>query len=662
MLEAQPALLADDGGGAILERALIREFTIAAAEDVGALGADHEAGAGLLDAATAIASAAEAMIAFDEASLRSAINRANAGGPRVILLSGGDRRIDLSRRLPPIQREGAVLSGGGWTIDATGLQAGIAVEAPDVRIDGIAVAGAAGTGIVLRNADNASVANVRLEGNGRGLSVERSAGVRLDAVVAMGNAGPGVVFGLGAAGSLSGSRIGLDPAGSPAGNAGPGVLITASAGDVVIGPPGPRPPSVPADRRELGLLPQADIPPRSGPAHAITGAVTIGGLPAPPGSEVELILDRLPLGAFPLDERGRFSASAPGPGTLIRFRINGIALPERVRFEPGGSTRVVLDAAPPGRVLRADDAGGNRIAGNAGPGIQIDGGSDDGRDVWGNRIWDNDGGAISLRATPAGAAPPSISSVEFDGEAAAIRGSADGAWADLYGSAGGTPHRYLGTAPISGGRFALEGVMVGDFVEFFVIAHDSRGRASPGAEIWSGPPPPSISLAEPASGSVLGGARVRICGENLAAGGRPATRVFFGALEAESASAGSECIEAVAPAAGEGLVDVTMLRGDGRIAAVPLGFEYERVRLVELEPGANLVSWSGPSAAVPLTLGGLAELEPRLYAWNAGPGEWLSYSTRVPHRLNTLRTLDTGQAVWVFLDSPDPAVWRQPLP
>ena len=662
MLEAQPALLAADGGGAAVERDLIRGFVIGAAMDVGALGVDHEAGAGLLDAATAIASAADALVAGDEASLRAAINRANAGGPRTILLSGGDGVITLAERLPPITRAGTVLSGGGWTIEAPGLAAGLAIEAEDVRIDGIAVVDAFGTGIVLRNADRAVVDGVRLEGNGRGLSVERSAGVRLSDISAVGNRGPGVVFGLGAAGALSSSRIGVGPAGGAVGNGGAGVLITASAGDVAIGPSGGRPPSAAADSHELGALPDADIPPRSGAPHAISGTATVGGLPAPPGSSVELILDRAPLGEYPLDEQGRFTASVPGPGTLIRFRVNGAAVAERIRFEPGGATRVALDAAPPGRVLGADDAGGNRIANNAGAGVQIDAGSDDGRDVWGNRIWDNGDGAIALRGQADDAAPPSIASVEFGGDSASIRGASNGAWVDVYGSAGGEPHRYLGTAPAAGGRFALEGVVVGDFTEFSVIEHDPRGRAVPGGAVWSGPPPPVIARAAPVSGSVLGGGRVQICGEALTAAGRSATRVFFGAIEADLPLVGRECIEAVAPAADEGLVDITLLRGDGRIAAVPLGFEYERVRLVELEPGGNLVSWSGPTAAVPLTLGGLAELEPRLYAWDAAAAEWLSYSTRVPHRLNTLRTLSTGQAVWVFVDSLAGAVWRQPLP
>ena len=54
MLEAQPALLAADGGNPLLERRLIRDILIATAQDVPPSGLDPASGAGLVDAVAAL--------------------------------------------------------------------------------------------------------------------------------------------------------------------------------------------------------------------------------------------------------------------------------------------------------------------------------------------------------------------------------------------------------------------------------------------------------------------------------------------------------------------------------------------------------------------------------------------------------------------------------
>ena len=655
LLSAQPALLAGDGGDAGLERRLVRDLLLGSAEDIGNLGLDDASGAGAVDAFEAVARAAGAQI-VDAAgpTLTAAINRVNRGGTPLILLSGEG---SVSAPLPALTRDGAVISGAGWTIDAEGTPYGLVVEGDGVQLQGLRIINADRAGLMLLDADDAEVGGVELAGNGIGLIVDGSERVRIDGIRAVANAGAGVMFAAGSSGWLSNSLIGLGADGEPDGNGGAGVLIAEGAGDVVVGPPLPpsaRRSNVPAADRAapLGVLPIAEIEPRSGAAHVIRGSLTIDGFPAPPQTSIDVFLDRRFAGSFLVGDAGRFSAAATGPGRVIRFSIDGVPAPASVSFEAGGEGEVSLAVGSPGRLEPASAAGGNRIMHNGGAAVEIlgEGGA---RDIWANEVLANAGGLLAPLPSS-----DLITTVAFDGDAATIRGSArDGAArVDLYAGRSGEPARYIGTAPASAGRFELADVIVGDADEFLAVASDAAGIAQI-SQPHHARPAPTIDSVSPAVGSTLADETVSICGNNL----NEDMQVFFGGARAEAAGYEDGCLEVATAPAPAGIVDVAVRRADGRTAIARRAYEYRHVRSVTLQPGGNFVAWTGPNAAVALALGGIAALNPRLFAWDAGDEVWLRYSTLVPNRFNTLRELRTGQAIWLYIELDEPVEWLQPL-
>ena len=660
LLAAQPALLAADGGDAIVERALVRRFLLESADDIGQLGRDHESGAGAVSARNAIVRAAgAAVVGAGGLSLRAAIERVNAGGTPAILFAGDGGEIVLAEPLPALRRQGAVIDGSGWTIHAMGGEHGLVIEADGAEVHGLRISGAAGAGLAVRDAEGAVVSGVTSDGNGAGILIE-NASVRITDATVIGNFGPGVTFGAGASGFLSNSRIGISQTGAPDGNGGTGVVVAEDAGDVVIGPalpPGARPenPSESAAAPPLGLLEIAELEPRAGAAQTIRGTVQIDGLPAPAGTEVEVILDRRSIGAFSVSADASFTAAVVGPGRSVRFRAAGVTVADEIAFEAGGAAEVVLEAGSPGRLLAADAAGGNDIAYNGGAGAALAGG-DSARDIWGNRIWSN---ASQIADLPVANL---INGVSFAGDAATVRGRVTASAAtrvDVYAARAGEPAEYIGTAAPERGRFELANVITEDADQFSVIVSGPNGALQAGRPFEVNPPP-LIWLVAPVAGSTLGGETVEVCGDDLAAGND--TRVFLGQAEAEVLGFTDGCLLAQSAPAAAGEVDVAIRRADGRTAILHDAYEYRSARSVTLHPGANLVAWTGPTANTALALGDIAALNPRVFSWDADGQLWLRYSTQVPNRFNTLRQLRTGQALWLYLDGDESVEWLQPLP
>ncbi|MCY3733646.1 MAG: hypothetical protein OXG42_05145, partial [Chloroflexi bacterium] len=88
---------------------------------------------------------------------------------------------------------------------------------------------------------------------------------------------------------------------------------------------------------------------------------------------------------------------------------------------------------------------------------------------------------------------------------------------------------------------------------------------------------------------------------------------------------------------------------------------YRAERIVRLRQGWNFVTWSGSTTRVTNALAPLAGAALDVYSWDAIQQQWRLFSTSLPPRLNTLRTISHDQPLWIFLDSAD-VDWLQPSP
>ena len=691
LLEAQPSLLARDGGTASVERGIFREVLLETAIDIGAAGRDAQSGAGRIDAVDSIAAARERIALVTSAAdrgagtLRAAIEAVNAGEARYIAFDGlasGDAAaqgvITLESALPALERDGAVLDGAGWRLDARNAAVGLIIAGAGATLAGIEVVGASDAGVVVSGA-GARLVGVRAERNGRGVVIG-AAGASLEGVVAAGNRGPGVVAAAGGSGRIRGSWIGLERDGRANGNAGAGVLVEAGAGLVVVGAAEATQLTVGAANGAAPIAPLglAALEPRSGGVHLLRGTLLIDGLPAPAGTVLDLWLDRRSAGSATVGAAGWFEASAAGPGKRIRFSVDGAALEEQLDFAPEGSSQLLLRARAMSGAA-ADWGGGNRIAYNAGAALAAAGNASGstsggasggmsgsvGATLRGNEIWSNGGGWIGRDDE---AAAPRIAQLSFARGAATLRGAAPGAaTVDLYGARGAAAARYLGSAaahylgsaPVRDGAFRFARIDVGELDRFWVVAHDARGAALGASAGWAFAPAPRIAGVSPEAGGYGGGELITISGSRFRVG-EGAPRVFVGGAEASVLSADGETIVASAPATEwRGATDVAVLRSDGRAARAAEAYRYDEMRRVSLRAGWNAVSWLGPPTRITAALAPIAQEALRAYAWDAAEQRWLAFSPDAPAAVNTLRRLETGAIVWLLVAGE--VVWGQPL-
>ena len=664
VLEAQGALLAADGGSAALERRLLRELLLDTAVDIGAEGRDSRSGTGRIDAEAALDAAQRRIVRVSSAadhgasSLRDAISAMNAGEAEYIAFDGSleQRVITLESPLPAVQRDGAVIDGAGWRIDARNVAVGLTIAAAEVTLAGLEVVGAADAGLALSGAD-ARVIGVRAARNGRGVVVT-GARATLEQIVAVGNRGAGVVAEAGSSGQIGDSWIGVERDDSPNGNSGPGVLVQADAGAWRIGAAqaaGRRAAQAPPPIAPL-YLPALET--RSGGQHRIQGVLLIDGLPAPRGASVDLWLDRRPAGSAVVGEDGQFQAAVAGPGALIRFSAHGATAAERVTFEPGEASYAVvrlsdiLSAPPP--------AGGNRIAHNLGPAVAA--AASTSVTVRANLIRANQGGWIARDGANGASGTPRIIELAFASGAAELSGLAPGAASvDLYAARGAQPPRYLAGASVGGGAFRFARLELGEADRFWVVAHDAAGSALAASPGWSAAAPPAISDVSPPIGGYTGGEPISISGERFRVDDQP-PRVFIGGAEAALRSADNERLVVESPAADwRGPTDLTVLRSDGRLATLRDAFAYDELRRVTLESGWNTVTWFGPPTRITAAIAPIAQAVRSVFAWDAAAGRWLAFSPDVPGSLNTLRQLPGGAVLWVYNDSPEAVIWPQPL-
>ena len=662
LLEAQPALLAADGGTPLLERRLLRELLLGTAIDIGPAGLDLRSGAGRLDAEAALQAAQRRVARVTSSAdsgadtLRAAIERVNAGEADYIAFDEGveQRVITLESPLPALERNGATLDGAGWRLDASAVDVGLELNGVNATLAGLEVVGAAEAGVRINGA-NARVLDLRAARNGYGL-VAAASRTALDSVVVVGSRSHGVVVRAGSSGQLSGSHIGVERSGAANGNGGAGVLVEAEAGAWIIGASAAPSRAARDAPPPIAPLLLQELHTRSGEQHLLRGILLIDGLPAPRGTRVDLWLDRRAAGSARVDEAGRFEAAVVGPGILIRFSVQSAVIEEHVDFLPGGDSHHLLRLST-GR-LPLELEGGNRIAHNPGPALAIVAEAD--VTLRGNLIWSNTGGWLARGG--AEPAAPRITALTFTRGAAELRGLAPmAASVDLYGARGASVPRYLTTAPVVDGDVYIAGLDLGDADRFWLVSHDAAGGALAASRGWSAAARPVITAVSPPIGGYTGGEPITIVGERFRVADQP-PQVFIGGSEAPLRSIENGRIVVDAPAANWiGPTDVTVLRSDGRLATLRSAYVYDRLRRVALRGGWNTTVWLGPPTRITAAIAAISHLARRVFVWDAASQEWLAFSPDVPTSLNTLRRLPTGTVLWIYIEGADRVIWPQPL-
>ena len=654
LLEAQPALLAADGGSALLERQLIRDLLTDTARDLPPTGVDQASGAGLIDADAAIAAAigrvAVVTSAADTgpATLREALETE----AEVVLLSGDSdgQTIVLQRRLPTVA-DGAIVDGANWTLDASAVDVGIELGRA-AQLWGLSVTGATNAGIVL-SGRNGRLVDVEASDNAIGVRVD-AGGALISSLSAERNAAHGLVVADGGSATVSGSRF--------ANNLGAGIQVHPAAGNVVIAPADSPPAAVKVSDQVIPIAPHASaaLEPRQDLSQQISGYVTIDGLPAAADARLDVYLDRRLAASVGLDDLGGFNVTVTGPGEELRFAVDDAPLDHREPFVAGADASLTLGAVSQETASVAElDGRANQIHDNQ-IGIEImpvDARRAGRRVVWGNEM---SGNATSLSSE---LRAPTIAAASWTSSGLSARGVARGASAvHLYaGSEVGDDRRYVASAAVTDGRFSFSHLNADvSTTTLSVIAHDAQGRATSESSPRRVAAPGEITSIAPTSGYIDGGDMVQICGDRIATASQ-APRVWFDNRPARVAFWSADCVTVSSPPGDVGSVDIALDLDRSRAISATDAFSYRDVRTVRLTKGWNFVTWTGPATRVTSAFASIAGATFRAYAWDAEDQAWQLFATQLPPRLNTLRSVQRNQPLWVLLDSPD-IDWEQAAP
>ncbi len=659
LLEAQPALLAANGGSPLLERRLIRDLLIDTALDIPPAGPDDGSGAGLVDAEAALHAAIDGLKVVTSAadSGPGSLREALSSGAEIVLLDDtqGGQVITLQSPLPPVP-DGTVVDGLGWSIDASRVAVGLELGT-DSELWGLRIVGATDVGVLL-SGDRASLHGVELESNQIGVRVTGDNNSILETTVRNSET-HGVS--IDAAGWASISESVIEANGSA------GVFVTGSAKGAHIGPPG-RPASLSlagSAWQPIDPLATPGLRPRSGLSLLVSGTVSVDGLPAAAGTTVSLYLDRRLAASVLVDADSRFLATVTGPGTEIRFSVNDVPVEQRLNFARGlasGHASLTLRAVSPTVSIGADRSGEHASLGNAirdnRTGIEIESlsaarvGS---RFVWGNEMRRN----LTNIASPL--VPPLIDRVSWSPAGLNLRGSAPGAAvAHLYAGPA-AERRFAAAAPVIDDRFSFSDIRVHDAASHFsVIAHSADDLVSVESDVHRAGGRGRITSVTPEIGYIEGGESVRVCGTAIATDAL-APKVWFGNQLARVSFWSGECVTVTTPPAAAGPVDIALLLGGARPVVGVDAFEYRNERIVKLRRGWNTVTWSGSATRASTAFQSLLGLNFRAYTWDAERQQWRIFATELPTRLNTLRSLSHDQPLWLYLDAAD-VDWLQPAP
>ena len=123
---------------------------------------------------------------------------------------------------------------------------------------------------------------------------------------------------------------------------------------------------------------------------------------------------------------------------------------------------------------------------------------------------------------------------------------------------------------------------------------------------------------------------------------------------------------AAAPAALNSLSEVRRNEGLWVYAAIPGATAWPQprttgARVLRLQPGYNLVAWTGPDDT-PITwaISGIRRTVVSLLTWDAASQRFRTYDPRLPAALNTATTLNYGDGLWINVG--DATIWPQPTP
>jgi len=652
LLEAQPELLAADGGNPHLERRLIRDLLTETARDLPPSGRDHESGAGLLDAEAALIGAVNnsAVVSSSLDDGPGTLRWALASGARYIFFDGRqeDRTVSLRSPLPPVSPN-TIIDGSGWTLDASRVAVGIALGT-DCELWGLTIRGGGDSGVRV-NAGGVLLRKVVVARSRVGIAV-RGPDAMITGVEVRGSESHGVQIDAGGSAALSGSTI--------ESNAGAGVFVAAEALGARIGPPG-EPPAAAARFREwppIDPLRSAWSQPRSGPSQQLTGVVSLDGLPAPAGTRVDIYLDRRLAASLPLDHESRFRATITGPGAEIRFAVAGVPLGNRQPFVAGGELSLNLRATNASvRVGVEPPTGANLIQANQ-RGIVIE---DSGADLSGPRfVWGNElrGQRLDISSPwPA----PTIEELRWSAAGINVAGAAsDAVMAHLYAGPAAV-RRFVAAAPVVDGAFRFVDLDVDPSATHFSIIGQRPGyRTTLESDVLRVAAAGQIASVTPGAGYVEGGETVEICGSRVALDST-APRVWIGNRPARVLFWSTDCVSVSTPPGGRGSADIVLQLEDARPIVAIDAFEYRNERIVRLREGWNLVTWSGPSTRVGRAFAALADRDFRVFAWNQERQLWKVYAPLLPASLNSLRTLTHDQPLMIYLEGAD-IDWPQLTP
>ena len=660
LLEAQPALLAADGGTALLERRLVRDLLLDTARDIPPTGPDLASGAGLVDAIAAITEAQTeiAVVTSSAAQGPGTFREALDSDASIVLFQSSDTSEANGQTISPGNPalsldNGQIIDGQGWTINASNLPNGLKIG-DGSELWGLTITGADQAGVLVEG-DHVHLNGITLNNNLVGVRVTGTE-AHIAGITVTESRRNGIDIADGGSAFITASTFDS--------NAGAGVQIARRASHVVIGP-ATEPPTMQsaADLAiPIGVLNSLPLEPRAGLSHTIVGTVRIDGIPAPNDTTVNIYLDRRLAASVMVDEAASFVATATGPAAELRFAVNGVPLDQRVTFQPGATTSIALHTISPTTVFGFDRAehaveGANVFRDNL-TAVEIvsDNVPPAGRRlIWGNVIQGNRTNVTSPRSAP------TIVDAEWTPSGLGLDGSAAGAdVAHLY-AGDSTVRRFAASTPVFGGRFRFRDVDVDpDASVFSIITHSAGGQASEESATIELTPSGSVTSVSPSWGYTGGRDDIEICGEAIATDMEGPT-VWLGEQVARVTSFDAECVTVTTPAAPAGTVDLTLLPPNGRPITAPAVFQYQAQRSVRLNQGWNLVTWYGTDTRVTTAFASLAGSTFRVYAWDSDEQQWKLFSPDMPPTLITLRTLQRDQSLWVVLESPE-VNWRQPVP